>query len=119
MLCLDGLVKITDFGLAAFSRKLSRDPWTDAEARFGQLCARLEGGTPTYLSPEQHWLLAALAEVKEHDQHAFVALKDAWPVTPATSDLYQVRATFTRYARASVTMVRLAPGACRVRGGQR
>ena len=58
MLCLNGLVKITDFGLAAFSRKQDTDPWClDRDMAFGlKLCAQLEGFTITYTSPQQRCL---------------------------------------------------------------
>ena len=52
MLCLNGLVKITGFGLAAFSRKQDNDPWRP-DRRVGiekQLCAQLEEFTITYTS---------------------------------------------------------------------
>jgi hypothetical protein len=54
----------------------------------GLLCARLEGCSLTHVSPEQVWLKAELAKVKQHDYAAFLSLKEQWPVTPATSDLF-------------------------------
>ena len=100
MLCLNGLVKITDFGLAAFSRKQDTDPWcldrnmTDESGiRQKQLCAQLEGFTITYTSPQQRWALGEFAKVKEQDHAAYLALKQQWPVTPATSDCFAAALT--------------------------
>ena len=48
MLQKDGIVKVADFGLAAFSRKSDKDPWNLEKELYGegQLCAKMMGGTP-------------------------------------------------------------------------
>ena len=76
-------------GLAAFSRKLNKDPWNETKqlGGKGQLCARLEGGSIVYFSPEQAWLCGELEKVRTEDE--YWALKNRWQITPATSDLYQ------------------------------
>ena len=54
MLQKDGIVKVADFGLAAFSCKKSKDPW-NLEKELddkGQLCAKMMGGAPEYFCPE-------------------------------------------------------------------
>ena len=83
-------------GLAGFSRKLEKDPW-DLEKDLrgnGQLCALLEGGTVTYMSPEQKWLLSELKKFDKGSEYsAYVALKEQWQITPAISDLFQVGLT--------------------------
>ena len=83
-------------GLAGFSRKLEKDPWNfDKDLRGkGQLCALLEGGTVTYMSPEQKWLLSELKKFDKGSEYsAYVALKEQWQITPAISDLFQVALT--------------------------
>ena len=104
MLCQNGLVKITDFGLAAFSRKQGNVPWCpDRKVHGGQLCAQLEGCTITYTSLQQRWARDQFAKVKEHDHAAFLALKFQWPVTPATSDCYAAALTVLEmHARAAL-----------------
>ena len=83
-------------GLAGFSRKLEKDPWNlekDLRGK-GQLCALLEGGTVTYMSPEQKWLLSELKKFDKGSEYsAYVALKEQWQITPAISDLFQVGLT--------------------------
>ena len=83
-------------GLAGFSRKLEKDPWNlekDLRGK-GQLCALLEGGTVTYMSPEQKWLLSELKKFDKGSEYsAYVALKEQWQITPAISDLFQVALT--------------------------
>lgn len=83
-------------GLAGFSRKLEKDPWNlEKDLRGnGQLCALLEGGTVTYMSPEQKWLLSELKKFDKGSEYsAYVALKEQWQITPAISDLFQVALT--------------------------
>ena len=90
MMCSDGVVKITDFGLAAFSQKCDEDPWTRETKRkrsgepLGVLCAKFAGGTVDYLSPEQN---AELKESEKGDKEGSRLL------TVATSDLYQAGMT--------------------------
>lgn len=83
-------------GLAGFSRKLEKDPWNlekDLRGK-GQLCALLEGGTVTYMSPEQKWLLSELKKFDKGSEYsAYVSLKEQWQITPAISDLFQVGLT--------------------------
>ena len=83
-------------GLAGFSRELKKDPWNlEKDLRGnGQLCALLEGGTVTYMSPEQKWLLSELKKFDKGSEYsAYVALKEQWQITPAISDLFQVGLT--------------------------
>jgi len=114
MLCLNGLVKITDFGLAAFSRKQNTDPWCPGRDMGSeqQLCAQIEGSTITYTSPQQRWALGEFAKVKEQDHAAYLALKQQWPVTPATSDCFAAALTVLEmHARAALWIgpVAIAP----------
>ena len=83
-------------GLAGFSHKLDKDPWNQEKDLRGQgiLCARLEGGTVTYMSPEQLWVISESKKIdKAADQPLYLELKDRWQVTPATSDTFQVGLT--------------------------
>ena len=90
MLCCNGVVKIADFGLAAFSSKKDVDPWRETEV-CGGLCAKLMGGTPEYFCSQQLWLLE---EVKTfQDEDARDEFESKWMLTPATSDLYQIGMT--------------------------
>lgn len=90
-------------GLATFSRKLARDPW-NSNAKLGaqgQLCARLEGGTEAYFSPEQCWLWGKISKVRTEE--AYINLKERWQLTPATSDLFQAAlVVFEMHARKSM-----------------
>ena len=86
-------------GLAAFSRKLDKDPWNPEKNLYGdswnpggQLCANLVGGTEKYFSPEQHWLLSEIRKLRDEELRAF---EDQWMITPATSDLFQATITMT------------------------
>ena len=90
-------------GLAAFSRKVEKDPWTGAETKTeadagqqgapkfggGTLAAIFAGGTPLYFSPQQTWLGSQLKAAKGHDEEEYLRLKDEWLITPATCDMYQ------------------------------
>ena len=67
---------------------MKTDPWTRSEPDGGRLCARFTGGTVTYMSPEQSWLLKELNKHTRGDEH-YCELKDLWQVTPAICDLYQ------------------------------
>ena len=103
MMCLNGVVKITDFGLAAFSSKRDTDPWTketpmrDGEP-VGVLCAEFQGGTKEYFSPEQHKTVAEWKQVRGLEERD--AFNEAWQLTVATSDLYQAGMTiFEMYAQ--------------------
>ena len=95
-------------GLAGFSHKLDKDPWTDKtplnrhKRPIGVLCAHLEGGTVTYMSPEQLWVINESKKIdKAADKPIYLAHKDRWQVTPATSDNFQVSLTILEmFARA-------------------
>ena len=101
MLCLNGLVKITDFGLAGFSRVIKKDPWTKRETPTPS--ARLQGGTPDYMSPEQKWLVNELQTKARESKSEYDSLKSSWPVTPATSDIFQAAvAVLEMYSRQRV-----------------
>lgn len=66
----DGVVRVTDFGLAAMAEPVTRPP----AATLDQSC--MTGGTPSYMSPEQR-----AREPLDHrtDQYSFcVALFEAW-----------------------------------------
>ena len=90
-------MKITDFGLAAFSQKRDEDPWTgEAKADkhgnpFGVLCAQFEGGTPEYFSPQQRLIVAELDKVR--GEEARREFSERWLLTAPTSDLYQAAMT--------------------------
>ena len=93
MLSKDGVVKIADFGLAAFSRKKDKDPWNLEKdlGGNGQLCAKMMGGTPQYFCPEQIDIFNQLPKVGGEDaQRKF---DEEWMLTPASSDLYQATMT--------------------------
>ena len=87
MLCLDGVAKLCDFGLASFTRRVSFDPWTKSEPEGGQLCAQYIGGTVIYFSPEQIWLKGQLG-AQVNSEVSYRELKQKYPVTPAVCDLY-------------------------------
>ena len=79
-------------GLAGFSHKLDKDPWNQEKNLNGKgiLCAHLEGGTVTYMCPEQLWVISESKKIdKAADQPLYLALKDRWQITPATSDMSQ------------------------------
>jgi len=98
-------------GLAGFSHKLDKDPWTGetplqfpgSSKPLGVLCAHLEGGTVIYMCPEQLWVICESKKIdKAADQPLYLALKDRWQITPATSDMSQVSLTVLEmHARAS------------------
>ena len=92
-------------GLAGFSHKLDKDPWNQEKNLNGKgiLCAHLEGGTVTYMCPEQLWVISESKKIdKAADQPLYLALKDRWQITPATSDMSQVSLTVLEmHARAS------------------
>ena len=91
MLRSDGVVKIADFGLAAFSHRKNRDPWNVEKKVRSQLCAKLMGGTPSYFSPEQLWLFCRVQTVD--GESALLELDNERMLTPATSDLFQAALT--------------------------
>ena len=83
-------------GLAGFSHKLDKDPWNQEKNLNGKgiLCAHLEGGTVIYMCPEQLWVIRESKKIdKAADQPLYLALKDRWQITPATSDMSQVSLT--------------------------
>ena len=93
MMCKNGLAKIADLGLAAFSARRDKDPWTEEiklnknDQPVGVLCAQFRGGTPAYFSPQQ-------VEVEEHNKKKQKkTVQDARFLTVATSDLYQAAMT--------------------------
>ena len=92
-------------GLAGFSHKLDKDPWNQEKNLIGKgiLCAHLEGGTVIYMCPEQLWVIRESKKIdKAADQPLYLALKDRWQITPATSDMSQVSLTVLEmHARAS------------------
>ena len=92
-------------GLAGFSHKLDKDPWNQEKNLNGEdiLCAHLEGGTVIYMCPEQLWVISESKKIdKAADQPLYLALKDRWQITPATSDMSQVSLTVLEmHARAS------------------
>ena len=75
-------------GLARFSQTNEVDPWTNKVQMI--LCARFEGGTKMYFSPEQHGLWASLDKKRRDEVERIKAEK---PLTAATSDLFQVALT--------------------------
>ena len=92
-------------GLAGFSHKLDKDPWNqekDLGSR-GILCAHLEGGTVTYMSPEQLWVISEARKIdKATDKPIYLAHKEQWQITPATSDNFQASLTVLEmHARAA------------------
>ena len=91
MLCANGLAKITDFSFATFASRLDMDPWTGRQPPGGQLVSVIEGSTLAYTSPEQRSMIAKLKE--RPSRHQRKILKEDWPLTPATSDLYQAALT--------------------------
>ena len=96
-------------GLAMFSQKRDKDPWTDevpkdgSDRPIGILCARLEGGTVTYMSPQQKWVISEARKInKATDKELYLTLKDLWQITPATSDFFQAGLTcLEMHARAA------------------
>ena len=97
MMCNDGVVKITDFGLAAYSLKREVDPETRATAkdRYGNpteiLCAEFMGGTPSYFCAQQQSIAADWEKIDEAEARR--AFKETRLLTVRTSDLYQVSMT--------------------------
>ena len=93
MMCKDGVVKVTDFGLAAYSLLRDEDPWTRKTNVKGGvlLCSSFEGGTPEYFSPEQHKISSEWEKVR--GEEARDMFEDRWRLTVATSDLYQAAMT--------------------------
>ena len=92
MMCKDGVVKVTDFGLAAYSLLRDEDPWTrKTNVKSGVLCASFEGGTQAYFSSEQHKISSEWEKVR--GEEARDVFNDSWRLTVATSDLYQAAMT--------------------------
>ena len=64
-----------------------------------------KGGTVTYMSPEQKWLLTELKKIDKvlPDYAMYCAVKEEWQITPATSDLFQASLTVLEmHARGSL-----------------
>ena len=69
----------------------------------GVLCAHLEGGTVTYMCPEQMRVINEAKKIdKAADKSEYFELKDRLQITPATSDVFQASLTVLEmYARAA------------------
>ena len=94
MLHSDGVCKIIDFGLAGFSRWSDEDPWLASAGKQRVLCARVEGGTPLYFSPEQEGLFEQLKDESLTElARAAIKARASSRITPATSDLFQAALT--------------------------
>jgi len=91
-MCLNGVVKITDFGLAAFSFKRDDDPWTGEKPDGGLLCAQFEGGTFPYFSPEQRLIRTEWEKIEGEDARRVFKERGRLLTVP-TSDLWQAAMT--------------------------
>ena len=87
MLCLDGVAKLCDLGLASLTRRAHFDPRIKSEPEGGELCAQHTGGTVLCFSPEQSWLKSQLGTQLKSEE-PYRKLKQMCPVTPAVCDLY-------------------------------
>ena len=69
----------------------------------GVLCAHLEGGTVTYMCPEQMRVINEAKKIdKVADKSEYLELKDRLQITPATSDIFQAsRTVLEMHARAA------------------